>query len=450
MEKKGTSINVITVAVCIALAILHIIIVIVILLINNSSSSLSAIMERSSARLETVTALQAGTSVLSETSSSFVLIPLTNEGAVNVGPLMGYASELSMPRRGQQVLEQLKASGVTDEAVLAPLTVAAENGEAMQENQLHAIALMRSVYTIPNAPQLEAIPDVPLSEEELAMSPDQREAAARGLLLDLTYSERKATISQSITQCVELLRAQAHAQAGVVGKRIAILRIVLWATTASIVVTLLIFFLTLYRQLIDPLNSYVRLIGSDGRLDESRGLREVRLLASAYNSVSKRREALEAILRSAAETDALTNLPNRYRFEQYLVEAGDSGFSAAVLLFDINYLKQTNDTQGHLAGDKLIRAAADCINQCFGESTGGACFRFGGDEFAAVLKNCTRAEIQQRIQRFHELEKEKGISVSLGSAYAKDMGSTSFKLLLSEADRNMYREKEIAHSHAQE
>ena len=241
------------------------------------------------------------------------------------------------------------------------------------------------------------------------------------------------------------MRAQAHEQAGIVGKRITILRIILWATTISIVIMLVLFFLTLYRQLVNPLNNNVRLISSNDKLDESRGLREVRLLAAAYNAVSKRRDALDAILRSAAETDALTNLPNRYRFEQYLVEAGDSGYSAAVMLFDINYLKHTNDTLGHLAGDQLIRDAADCINQCFGEATGGACFRFGGDEFAAVLKDCTQAEVQERIQRFHELEKEKGISVSIGSAYAKDVGNTTFKILLGEADKNMYREKVIAH-----
>lgn len=287
---------------------------------------------------------------------------------------------------------------------------------------------------------------VPLTEEELTLPSDQREATARSLLLNLAYSERKATISQSITQCVEMLRAQAHEQAGIVGKRIAILRIILWATTLSIVALLALFFLTLYRQLINPLNHNVRMISSDSMLDESRGLREVRLLAAAYNTVSKRRDALDAILRSAAETDALTNLPNRYRFEQYLVEAGDSGYSVAVLLFDINFLKHTNDTQGHLAGDQLIRDAADCINQCFGESTGGACFRFGGDEFAAVLKDCTHSEVQERIQRFHKLEKEKGISVSIGSAYTKEIGNTSFKLLIGEADRNMYQEKEKAHN----
>lgn len=150
----------------------------------------------------------------------YILIPLTDEGAVNVGPLIGYASELSQPRRGQQVLDQLKESGITDETVLEPLVIAAEDADAMQENQLHAISLMRSVYILPDMPQLEAIPDFPLTEEELAMSDDQREAIARGLILDVAYSKRKSTISQNITQCVEMLRGIARETAGIVSRRI--------------------------------------------------------------------------------------------------------------------------------------------------------------------------------------------------------------------------------------
>ena len=447
-SKKGISINAVTVPVCIILAILHVLIIVVILMVNNASNSLSGIMQLSSDRLTIVTALQAGSSVLSETSSAFVLIPSTQDGSVNVGPLMGYAAEMAQPRRGDQVVEQLRESGITDEAVLAPAKVAAEHAAAMMESQLHAIALMRSVYPIPETPPLQAIPDVPLTEEELSMSPEEREAAAQNLLLDITYAERKSFISQNVTQCVEMLRAQAYGQAAVTGRRIAILRVVLWVTTLSIVALLVAFFLILYRQLIDPLNKNVRIIASNGKLEENRGLKEIRLLASAYNAVTKRRDALDSILRSAAETDALTNLPNRYRFEQYLVESGESGFSAAVLLFDINYLKHTNDTQGHLAGDQLIRDAADCINRCFGDSNDGACFRFGGDEFAAVIKNCSQSLVQERIDYFRELEKEKGISVSIGYAYAGDVGSSSFRSLLDEADRNMYREKQMIHSRA--
>ena len=173
----------------------------------------------------------------------------------------------------------------------------------------------------------------------------------------------------------------------------------------------------LYKQMINPLTGFVRLIASNQFLDDKEGMREVRQVASAYNNLEKRREAL----RSVAETDSLTNLPNRYRFEKYILGAGDSGYSLAILMFDINYLKETNDTLGHSAGDQLIQKVAHCISSCFGENSfriggdefekvahcisscfGENSFRIGGDEFVAVIKDCEREKIQQMIDRFEE------------------------------------------------
>ena len=242
--------------------------------------------------------------------------------------------------------------------------------------------------------------------------------------------------------CVEVIRADSNIAAASSAKRVSILRSVLWATTILIMVILTATFITLYRQIIYPLADFVKLISANRSLDEKKGLREVRLLAIAYNTLLKRRDALDSILRSAAETDALTNLPNRYRFEQYMLESGESGYSVAVLLFDINFLKQTNDTQGHLAGDILIRTAAECISSCFGED----CFRFGGDEFAAVVKNCEPERIEQMIHKFKETEKQKNVSISLGCAYTPEIGDTTVKALLDEADKRMYAQKKEAHS----
>ena len=200
-------------------------------------------------------------------------------------------------------------------------------------------------------------------------------------------------------------------------------------------------FVALYQQMIHPLTGFVQLITANQPLDDEKGLKEVRLVASAYNSLRKRRDALDAILRSAAETDALTNLPNRYRFEQYLLDAGESGYSLAILMFDINYLKQTNDTMGHSAGDKLLRTAANCITSCFGEKS----FRIGGDEFAAVVENCKPEAVQQMIFRFREAEQRENISVSVGYAYADKISETTIKQLIDEADRQMYAEKQLTH-----
>ena len=166
-------------------------------------------------------------------------------------------------------------------------------------------------------------------------------------------------------------------------------------------------------------------------------MKEVRQVASAYNNLEKRRDAL----RSVAETDTLTNLPNRYLFEKYLLDSGDSGYSLGIVMFDINYLKETNDTFGHSAGDKLIQTAAHCIAACFGPNS----FRIGGDEFVAVLKDIKPETIRQMMDRFEETQQKEKVSVSLGYAYAEEIGETTLKTLIDEADKKMYAQKQEAH-----
>lgn len=89
-----------------------------------------------------------------------------------------------------------------------------------------------------------------------------------------------------------------------------------------------------------------------------------------------------------AYTDVMTDLANRTSFETKmtsLCEDNMSGKAMALIIFDINNLKETNDTIGHQAGDKLVKTAAESIIRTFNEY--GECYRLGGDEFAVVLTN---------------------------------------------------------------
>ena len=436
----GVSANSLVMPIVVVLAILHILIIGLIMSINSSSSALSKTMQDSSAYIQDATSLLAGSSMLSETATNFILLPTTETGEVNVGPLTAYAQELNQDRRGPQVLARFQGYGVSEEAV-ALIAQAAESADNMVQTQLRAIALIRTLYPLPNVAPLTNIPAVELTEEELAMTDEEKVAQARTLVLGTVYGLNKSAVSQSVNQCMGLLQAASSAQAEQTSRHIAILRTLLWVVTLSIIAILVATFAALYTQIMFPLDRFVKLIPEDKPLDEEKGFREVRLVATAYNGVLRRRNDLDQILRSAAETDALTNLPNRYRFEQYMLEAAESGYSIAVILFDVNYLKRTNDTMGHLAGDKLIRTAAECISACFGEY----CFRFGGDEFAAIVKNCTQETVRLMVDRFEEIEKQEHVSISLGYAYTEDIGSTSFRRLLDEADKNMYAQKKIAH-----
>jgi diguanylate cyclase (GGDEF)-like protein len=90
-----------------------------------------------------------------------------------------------------------------------------------------------------------------------------------------------------------------------------------------------------------------------------------------------------------ANLDALTELPNRFWLTRHLpaalTRARAAGTALAVLFVDLDDFKNLNDTQGHAAGDELLRAAALRIKALLGEDDGNGVARLGGDEFTMIL-----------------------------------------------------------------
>ena len=404
--------------------------------INAGANQLSAVSSKAGVYIGEANSLLAGTSLLAQTAANFVLVPVKKNGDFNAYPLTTYANELQKPRRGSQVLERFRKFEISDKA-RSFLSVAAVDSDRMLETQLHALALVNAVHPFPDTAPLNQIPLPALKEADQALSGADKLEKARNLVLGSYDDLDMFSVSRNVTACTDEIRADISAQAAASGKRVAILRTGLWIATILITVILFITFVLLYKQMINPLEGFVRLIASNKSLDEDQGMKEVRQVASAYNNLEKRRDAL----RSVAETDTLTNLPNRYLFEKYLLDSGDSGYSLGIVMFDINYLKETNDTFGHSAGDKLIQTAAHCIAACFGPNS----FRIGGDEFVAVLKDIKPETIRQMMDRFEETQQKEKVSVSLGYAYAEEIGETTLKTLIDEADKKMYAQKQEAH-----
>lgn len=418
------------------LAVLNIAIIGMFLWINAETRELSVIMNESGRYTGEANSLLAGTSLLSQTAANFVLAPVRQNGLVNYVPLNIFVEELGRSRRGSNVLERFRDYNVSEKA-RAHLAVAAQSADKLLDAQLYAMALVCSVHPLPDEAPRNKIPLPALTERDKALPEPEKLELAKKLVLGSFDDLDMFAVSRNINTCVQEIRTDANAKAAESGKRIVILRTGLWIATILITIILIGTFTFLYKQMINPLLGFVRLITSNKSLDEERGMKEVRQVASAYNNLEKRRDAL----RSVAETDTLTNLPNRYRFEKYLLDAGESGYSLAIVMFDINYLKETNDTFGHSAGDRLIQTVANCIASCFGENS----FRIGGDEFAAVLKDCKPETIREMIARFEEMEQREKVSASLGYAYVEEIGETTLKELIDEADKQMYARKQEAH-----
>ena len=444
--KKHRSIpaNAIILPMEIMLTILLILIVILVYEVNRSSNRLSELTERAGVLQQEITDLHAGINTLTETASTFIQNPVAPDGSTIAGPLSAYAEELGRDRRGPAIAERFRRYEVSA-GVQSYVDDAAAVSEEMMAEQLHAIALVSSVYPLPPIPALAAIPLPALFPEEETMPPEARIGAARKMILGQDYAQKRYAINEDVSNCTRAFQSDFSHDAAATKQHLGILRAALWVVIAAIAVALIFAFTILRLWVVSPLRMHSGEISSDKNMRNVSGMREMAVLVNAYNTLLDRRNKLEAILRSAAETDALTGLPNRYSMERYTLEAGEDDSAMAVLMFDVNYLKQVNDTEGHLAGDKLLRTAGDCIRECFATESGDNCYRLGGDEFAAVLRGCDENEIKKRIDRFSLAQEREKISVSVGYGYAAKADEGTFRALLNEADARMYEMKKQTH-----
>lgn len=203
----GFSANSFVIPLTVIIALLHIAIISLVFETNRANTELSEMMQNCSDYQQYATNLQAGTSTLSETASAFAQIPIGKDGSINVGPLLRYAQELSKNRRGPQVAEWFKTQNVSAE-IQSYIDAAAAESERMFEIQLHVISLLCSVYPPPPLQELEAIPSVPLTEEELAMTKEERIGNALSLILDQEYSMMKASVADDIENCHRCLQEE--------------------------------------------------------------------------------------------------------------------------------------------------------------------------------------------------------------------------------------------------
>ncbi len=141
-----------------------------------------------------------------------------------------------------------------------------------------------------------------------------------------------------------------------------------------------------------------------------------------------------------AEIDPLTGLLNRRGVDRVLKEALDhaasSGTVLSLALLDIDHFKLVNDSGGHISGDRLLRSIANSWRALSREHE--VLGRYGGDEFALVLKESTLAEASTPTERLR-VAVPGGMTCSAGIA-AWEPGDT-LPMLLARADAALYDSK---------
>ncbi|MFH1487350.1 MAG: diguanylate cyclase [Pseudomonadota bacterium] len=142
-------------------------------------------------------------------------------------------------------------------------------------------------------------------------------------------------------------------------------------------------------------------------------------------------------------TDSLTGLYNQRQFytrmNEEVLRANRQKHSLALMLLDLDNFKVFNDTQGHLAGDEVLRETGRIIKQSIrvGVDSG---YRYGGDEFAIILIDANSYIAEDIAKRIKESLKEKGdIGASVGRATFSE--GMSVKDLVVKADKDLYQSK---------
>ncbi|GAB2604501.1 hypothetical protein Aab01nite_78190 [Paractinoplanes abujensis] len=173
---------------------------------------------------------------------------------------------------------------------------------------------------------------------------------------------------------------------------------------------------------------------------------ETALQATLHASVALDRIVLTEHIRATADTDGLTRVANRKRFDEAfaaeLRHAAAGGTDLALALVDIDHFKRLNDTYGHLTGDEVLRLVAAAVTGAIGENDLVA--RYGGEEFAVVMPGRDAVSALSAAERIRlaigAVDTVTAVTASVGVASCPAHGTDAATLIAS-ADAALYESK---------
>ena len=175
-----------------------------------------------------------------------------------------------------------------------------------------------------------------------------------------------------------------------------------------------------------------------------------REVENANAKLVKARDQLETLV----QMDPLTEALNRHAFHSLLnrPEGGEGSQTfGSVAIIDIDNLKPINDSFGHSAGDKAIRAVARAMRSLV--RADDMLFRWGGDEFLLLMFNLPREEAGRRLESLNQILEDNGrewtgmpitVTVSYGVSVFASLKDLS--LAIEAADRFMYKQRQETRS----
>lgn len=178
-------------------------------------------------------------------------------------------------------------------------------------------------------------------------------------------------------------------------------------------------------------------------------------LVISHQSITERKLAEEEVL-SLSRVDALTNIPNRRYFDEFLSNEWNRcarlGMPVSLALIDADHFKLINDTYGHQSGDDCLKTIGKTLAK-FAQRPSDLCARYGGDEFAIIYGGTSLEVALQLISRLYEdilaleIPNQKAptlptLTVSIGVASMLPDKSNQPADLIAAADKLVYAAKQ--------
>ncbi len=355
-----------------------------------------------------------------------------------------FFEEVEVTRRRDKAVENLEIlMGDSQSSALASLNTALDLSNELigVENTAMRLMVEAGDYRDEDIPQ--AIREVSLSSEDLALSPEQMKAKAQELVFNNNYMHYKERIRENVALCTQSLIQTSSLELERASAKLSLLVNIQTLMTIVFLLIVLAIVVIITRLIRRPLTNMVKKM-QDQEMIPPTGVEELRFVTRIYNRILQENLEARERLSHEASHDALTGLFNRGAYD-LLMESADTEHMALILI-DVDYFKSINDTYGHAVGDRVLKRVAEILKNSF-RSVDILC-RIGGDEFAVVMTRVNSAMSQIVLNKINQandlLQHPKDdlppVSLSVGVAFSdrKNPQGDIFR----DADTALYRVKE--------
>ena len=350
-----------------------------------------------------------------------------------------YFTEAFESNRREEALARMDVDEKTG-AALAQLREAMDHSVNLMNQEYYAMRLVIEAKGYTDYPEI--LDTVVLSEEDMALSPDEKIRRATELVLNDDYYDQKDNIRRDMQESLEevdrLMNTVKQEELAVLNRELTFTRIVV------IVQMLFVIFMMRLTSIlgINPIVRAVDRIREDSPIPEA-GANEFRYLAQAYNKMYMKYRSSMENLNYKASHDELTGAYNRAGYEHLLSHIDLE--STYMILLDVDDFKSVNDNYGHDVGDKILIKLVKVLDSVFRDDD--CICRIGGDEFVILMVHSSGMQKQLIENKIEQIKKGlsdrkdglPSVSVSIGVVNGKN--ATGKDNLFEKTDAAMYDSK---------